>query len=339
MVRGYLTTKSTDDAGKPRIDVAFDELDDELFGGGHLRRDQVLVDVAYTSLNYKDALLLAGKPGVSRADVLVPGIDVVGVVRESRTQNFVPGDRVVLNGAGLGETRHGGLAELCLVDDESLIHLPEAMSLVDGAAIGTAGYTAMLSVLALEKQVEPGDGDVLVTGAAGGVGSIAVALLASLGYRVVASTGRGDQEGDYLRRLGAAEIIDRHELSDAVGKPLQTERWAGAVDAVGSTTLANVIAQTRREGIVTSCGLAQGTDLPTTVMPFILRGVTLRGINSVVQSVEVRAEAWNRLLELDSELLESMTEVIGLEEALDYAHPILDGKVRGRTVVRVRGDL
>ena len=244
----------------------------------------------------------------------------------------------MLTGAGLVESRHGGLAELCLVDDESLIHLPEEMSLLQGAAIGTAGYTAMLSVLALEKQVAPGDGDVLVTGAAGGVGSVAIALLAGLGYRVVASTGRGDEEGDYLRHLGAAEIIDRHVLSDTPGKGLQTERWAGAIDAVGSTTLANVIAQTRREGLVTACGLAQGTDLPTTVLPFILRGVTLRGINSVVQSLEVRAEAWNRLLELDSELLESMTEVVALEEAIEVAQPILDGTVRGRTVVRVRGD-
>jgi acrylyl-CoA reductase (NADPH) len=300
----------------------------------------VVIAVEYSSVNYKDALALAGRPGVVRRPPLVAGIDLVGTVEYAdgaAAERFDSGDRVVLTGAGLGERVDGGLAERARVDSASLLRLPGAISSARAGAIGTAGFTAMLAVLSLEKHgVRPGSGPVLVTGAAGGVGSLAVALLARLGHEVVASSGRAVEEGDFLRRLGAAEVIDRAELQEA-GKPLQSERWAGAVDSVGSHTLANVLAQTRWGGAVAACGLAQGADLPTTVMPFILRGVTLTGVNSVEAPRKLREEAWRRLAhDLDLELLDGLTSTVSLSGAVDIAGDVLAGKVRGRTLVDVR---
>lgn len=307
---------------------------------GFLRRgsgsDDVVIDVKWSSLNYKDGMALTFDRGVARVSPLIPGIDLVGTVSEATSGGrFAVGDRVVLNGAGSGETRHGGFAERAVVDEASLVALPEAISPRRAAAIGTAGFTAMLSVLRLEADVAPGDGDVLVTGSAGGVGSIAVAILAGLGYRVVASTGRPEQT-DFLRSLGAAEVVDRGLLGEP-GKPVQRPRWAGAVDSVGSHTLANVLAQTRWGGTVTACGLAQGSDLPTTVLPFILRGVSLRGINSVDAPLDLRERAWSRLAtDLDPALLDSLTDEVPLGDVIDLAEPILAGRIRGRTVVDVR---
>ncbi|MBO0982977.1 MDR family oxidoreductase [Rathayibacter sp. SD072] len=300
----------------------------------------VVVAVEYSSVNYKDALALAGRPGIVRRPPLVAGIDLVGTVEYAdgaAAERFDSGDRVVLNGAGLGERVDGGLAERARVDSASLLRLPGAISSARAGAIGTAGFTAMLAVLALEKHgIRPGAGPVLVTGAAGGVGSIAVALLARLGHEVVASSGRSVEQGDFLRRLGAAEVVDRAALQDA-GKPLQSERWAGAVDSVGSHTLANVLAQTRWGGAVAACGLAQGPDLPTSVMPFILRGVTLAGVNSVEAPRKLREEAWRRLAhDLDLELLDELTTTVSLSGALDIAEDVLAGRVRGRTLVDVR---
>ncbi len=295
----------------------------------------VTVAVEYSTLNYKDALAITGKGPVVRRFPMVPGIDFAGRVEGSDHGGFKPGDRVVLNGWGVGEKHWGGLAQRARVSGDWLIPLPAGFDSRQAMAIGTAGYTAMLCVLALERQgITPDLGEVLVTGAAGGVGSVAVALLAKLGYRVIASTGR-PQEGEYLRQLGAAEIIDRNELSSP-GKPLASERWAGAIDTVGSHTLANVCASTRYNGAVAACGLAQGMDLPATVAPFILRGVTLVGVESVMCARERRLEAWQRLAEdLDIAKLELITREIALGEAIDTAGEILAGKIRGRLVVDV----
>jgi acrylyl-CoA reductase (NADPH) len=299
----------------------------------------VLIDVEFSSINYKDGLALTGRPGVVRQHPLVPGIDLVGTVRESEDDRWERGDRVVLNGWGIGETHHGGLAEQARVSGDWLVRLPESLSPKQAAAIGTAGFTAMLAVLALEAaDAFGGDrqgGDVLVTGASGGVGSIATSLLAGRGHRVVCSTGRSE-ESDYLTRLGAAEIIDRETLSEQ-GKPLQRERWSAAIDSVGGVTLANVLAQTRYGGAVAACGLAASHELPATVMPFILRGVRLLGINSVYAPRALRAEAWARLAdELDTGLLDGLTETVTLAEAGRIADEILAGRIRGRTVVDVR---
>jgi acrylyl-CoA reductase (NADPH) len=304
----------------------------------------VTIAVEYSCLNFKDGLAIAGKPGVVRTSPLIPGVDLVGTVETSDDPRWMAGDHVILNGAGIGERHHGGLAERARVDGGALVRLPEAFTSEQAAAIGTAGFTAMLAVLALERHgVTPGaaanagpSADILVTGAAGGVGSVAIAILAKLGYRVTASTGRAASESDYLTRLGASEIIDRAELSDP-GKPLQSQRWAGVIDSVGSHTLANAIAQTRYGGAIAACGLAQGADLPATVMPFILRGVTLAGINSVDAPLSQREQAWSRLAtDLDPELLAEMTTSITLADAVPAAHDILAGRVRGRTVVDVR---
>lgn len=323
--------------------------DDDLMPG------DVTVDVQYSSINFKDGLAVAGRPGVIRQYPLIPGIDLVGTVAASETDAWRVGDRVILNGWGIGETHHGGLAERARVNGEWLVRLPDALSEKQAAAIGTAGFTAMLAVLALERNgalyesfaaahagtpgdaaVPPGSGvDVLVTGAAGGVGSIAIALLSKLGHRVTASTGRLAEE-PYLRSLGAAAILDRAELSEP-GKPLQRQRWAAAVDSVGGQTLANVLAQTNYGGTVASCGLAQSADLPASVMPFILRAVTLAGINSVQASRTLRTEAWRRLAsDLDLGLLEQITTSVPLAEVPALAERILAGQVRGRTVVDVR---
>jgi acrylyl-CoA reductase (NADPH) len=267
---------------------------------------------------------------------LIPGIDFAGVVETSSHPEFKPGDRVVLNGWGVGETHHGGYAQRARVKGDWLVKLPDAISAEHAMAIGTAGYTAMLCVLALERLgVKPDKGEVLVTGAAGGVGSVATALLAKLGYRVVASSRRKDSEGDYLRGLGAADVLDAAELQGPA-RPLARERWAGAVDAVGSHTLANVLSQTRYGGVVAACGLAQGMDLPASVAPFILRGVTLAGIDSVMRPKPDRLEAWSRLArDLDLARLDAMTTRATLSDLPRLGAEILEGKVRGRVVVDV----
>jgi acrylyl-CoA reductase (NADPH) len=329
MFRALRVTREGD--APVRVELA-ELTDDDLMPG------DVLVDVEYSSLNYKDALALAGRPGVIRSYPLIPGIDLVGTVATSESPRWKPGDRVILNGLGIGETHHGGLAERARVNGEWLVALPGGMDAERAAAIGTAGFTAMLAVLALERAGVAGSttAPILVTGAAGGVGSIAIALLAARGNRVTASTGRTG-EAAYLRKLGASEIIDRATLSEP-GKPLQTQRWAGAIDSVGGHTLANVLAQTNYGGTVASCGLAQSAELPATVMPFILRAVTLTGINSVLAPRERREEAWSRLAaDLDPSLLDRMIETIGLTDAVGRAEDVLAGRVRGRLVVDVRG--
>lgn len=293
------------------------------------------VRVTHSGVNFKDAMLVAGRPGISRLPEIVPGIDVVGIVERSASDRFDEGDLVVLNGAGLGETRNGGYAERVRLDSASVIRVPGEFTAAQAAAIGTAGFTAALCVLRLLDEVDPDAGPIIVTGAAGGVSSIAISLLASLGYRVTASTGRVSEQGDYLRSLGATEVIDREELSGE-GKPLQRARFAGAVDVVGSHTLANVLAQTEWGGTVTACGLAQGADLPASVLPFILRNVTLAGINSVDAPLDARETAWELLAEnLDTETLDRMTTTISLADVIDYAPRVLEGKVRGRTLVEV----
>ncbi|APE31812.1 alcohol dehydrogenase [Halomonas aestuarii] len=293
----------------------------------------VTVRVDCSTLNYKDALAITGKGPVVRQFPMVPGIDLAGTVESSTAEAYQPGDAVLLNGWGVGEKHWGGLAEKARLDSRWLIPQPSAFSARQAMAIGTAGYTAMLSVMALENQgVTPDQGEVLVTGANGGVGSYAIALLSRLGYRVVASTGRLE-ETDYLKGLGAESVIDRAEFSEP-GRPLAKERWAGAIDSVGSHTLANVLASTRYGGTVAACGLAQGMDLPSSVAPFILRGVTLAGIDSVMRPYADRVEAWRRLGELLSpEQLDAITRTISLEEAVDTAGELLAGRVRGRVVV------
>lgn len=293
----------------------------------------VTLSVTASTVNYKDGLAVTGKAPIVRRFPLIPGIDFAGTVTSSTHPDWKPGDTAVLNGWGVGETHHGGYAGMARVKGNWLVPLPAAFTAHQAMAIGTAGYTAMLAVLALERHgITPDRGDILVTGAAGGVGSVAVAVLAKLGYRVLASTGR-PQEADYLKRLGAADIIDRAELSGP-GKPLAKERWAGCVDSVGSHTLANALAQTRYGGVVAACGLAQGMDLPGSVAPFILRGVTLAGIDSVMAPKPLRLEAWSRLArDLDPALLDAMTTTITLDQVPDTAHAILAGQVRGRVVV------
>ena len=303
---------------------------------GDLPEHSVAVDVDYSTINYKDGLAIMGKPGVVRTYPMIPGIDLAGIVTSSDSPDYKPGDKIVLNGWDVGEAHWGGLAQKSRLDSGWLVPIPEPFSTKDAMAIGTAGYTAMLCVLALEEHgISPDQGPILVTGASGGVGSTAVAILAKLGYEVVASTGRLE-ESDYLAGLGAAEIIDRSELGEENPRPLQKTRWSGVVDAVGSHTLANALAQTNANGCVAACGLAQGADLPTSVMPFILRGVTLVGVNSVHEPFARRKEAWDRMAtDLDTEKLEQMTEVVGLDEAISVAEQILKGQVRGRVVVDV----
>lgn len=295
----------------------------------------VTVDVSYSTINYKDGLAITGKSPVVRKFPMIPGIDFSGVVTSSDDPNWSIGDRVVLNGWGVGESNWGGLAQKARVNGDWLVRLPESLSAFDAMAIGTAGYTAMLCVLGLEQQgVKPTDGEILVTGATGGVGSIAVALLAGLGYRVVASTGKATEQS-YLKSLGAVEVIDRNLLSSA-GKPLQKERWAGVIDSVGSFTLANACASTRYGGTVIACGLAQGMDFPVTVAPFILRGVKLIGIDSVMAPQSIRKNAWARLAnDLDRNAIATIAQKINLAEAREIAQKILSGEVRGRYVVDV----
>ncbi|ABE44550.1 MDR family oxidoreductase [Polaromonas sp. JS666] len=295
----------------------------------------VLVKVEYSTLNYKDGLAITNKGPVVRSWPMVAGIDGAGTVLESSHAAWKAGDRFVHNGWGLGETRWGLMSERARLQGDWLVKLPEAFSTRQAMAIGTAGYTAMLCVLALERHgTMPADGEVLVTGATGGVGSVAVALLGKLGYTVVAATGKASEE-PYLKQLGAAGVMDRAELS-APGKPLQKERWAAVVDAVGSHTLANACAQTRYGGVVTACGLAQGADFPATVMPFILRGITLAGIDSVMAPLARRQQAWSRLArDLDPAKLEAIIDEVPLAEAPARAADLMAGKVRGRVVVKI----
>ncbi len=302
-----------------------------------LPEGDVTIRVAYSSLNYKDALAITGKGPVVRKFPMVPGIDLAGTVLESADARWKAGDAVILNGWGVGESHWGGMASRARVKGDWLLALPEAFSLQQAMAIGTAGYTAALCVEALARHgLKPDDGEVLVTGANGGVGSVAILLLAKRGYQVVASTGRLE-ESDHLKALGASRVIDRETLSQP-GKPLTKAQWAGAVDTVGSTTLANVCAGMQYRGVVTACGLAQGMDFPATVAPFILRGVTLVGIDSVYAPVEERKGAWQRLAtDLDAERLEAVGRTIGLDEVIPMASELLAGRVRGRLVVELPG--
>jgi acrylyl-CoA reductase (NADPH) len=302
-----------------------------------LPEGEVLLAVEHSTLNYKDALAITQRGPVVRQWPMVAGIDGAGRVLASSDARWNVGDRVVHNGWGVGETRWGCLAERARLKADWLVPLPLALTTRQAMAIGTAGYTAMLCVLALERHgVTPGDGEVLVTGATGGVGSIAVALLARRGHRVVASTGKA-AEAAYLQQLGATAIVDRNELA-APGKPLQKERWSAVIDAVGSHTLANACAQTRYGGVVAACGLAQGSELPATVMPFILRGVSLAGIDSVMAPLPLRQAAWQRLAhDLDRELLDTIATEIPLSGAIDAAQDLMQGKLRGRIVVTIGG--
>ncbi len=304
-------------------------------GESDLMDGDVTVAVSHSTLNYKDGLALTGKAPVVRRWPMVPGIDFAGKVTASSTAEHKVGDEVIVNGWGLGETHLGAYAQVARVKGDWLVAKPAAFTPAQAMAIGTAGYTAMLCVLALEKNgVTPVKGPVLVTGAAGGVGSVAIALLGKLGFDVIASTGR-PEEADYLKQLGAKEIINRSELGGPA-RPLAKERWAGVVDSVGSTTLANAIASTRYGGTIAACGLAQGMDLPASVAPFILRGVTLAGIDSVMASKAKRIEAWNRLArDLDKGLLDAMTVTRPLADAPKLAPEILAGRVRGRVVLEV----
>jgi len=325
MFRALLLTKDDD-----RFAARVADLDDSALPEG-----DVTVRVAWSGVNYKDALALANAAPVVRRWPMVPGIDGAGVVEESRHPDWKPGDEVILNGWGVGETHWGCLAQRARLKGDWLVRRPAGLTAREAMAIGTAGYTAMLCTLALEREgVRPGDGEILVTGATGGVGSVAVAILAGWGHRVVASTGKAG-EGEYLRCLGAAEVIGRESLS-APGKPLQKERWAGVVDSVGGATLANACAQARYRGIVTACGLAGGMDFPASVAPFILRGVRLVGIDSVMCPRPEREAAWARLdADLDRAKLAATASEIALAEAIARAPDILAGRVRGRLVVDV----
>lgn len=324
MFKALLLRKADDGSTQARI---------EPLENSQLPDGDVEIEVAYSTLNYKDALAITGRGPVVRKWPMVPGIDLVGTVVESKGAQFPKGSQVIVNGHGMGEVHWGGLAQRARVPAAWLTRKPDSMSAWDAASIGTAGYTAMLSVLALERQgLRPGQGPVVVTGANGGVGSYAVALLARRGYEVHASTGRLE-ERERLLALGAAEVIDRKSFSDA-GKPLQKEMWAGAVDCVGSHTLANVCAQTRYGGVVTACGLAQGMDFPATVAPFILRGVTLAGVDSVYAPKDLREQAWNRLAEeTDASLREQIAYTASLEDSIGLAQQLIQGEIKGRVVI------
>ena len=308
------------------------ELDDSQLGDG-----DVTVRVTHSTLNYKDALALTGRAPIVRKFPLVPGIDFAGVVETSGSAQFSAGDEVVLTGWGAGENRHGGYAQRARWPADQLARLPQGFSAEQAMAVGTAGLTAMLCVLALERYgLKPASGPAVVTGAAGGVGSVAIALLARKGWQVIASSGRS-QEADYFKALGASEILDRSDLS-APGKPLGKENWSAGIDTVGSTTLVNLCARTRYGGAIAACGLAGGMDLPASVAPFILRNVALLGVDSVQAPMPLRLEAWQRLAaDLDKQQLSTMTKKIGLDEVIAAAADLLEGKVRGRIVVEIGG--
>ncbi|BBP59507.1 alcohol dehydrogenase [Pseudomonas sp. St316] len=323
--KALLTTKTGEAISTQMVDFK----DEDLMPG------DVTVAIEFSTVNYKDAMALSGRSPVIRQFPLIPGIDFAGIVETSSHPGFEAGDRVLVNGWGLSQTHHGGFAQKARVSGDWLVKIPEVFSTQAAMAIGTAGYTAMLSVLALEHGgLTPDRGDILVTGASGGAGSVAIALLSGLGYRVIASTGR-QEEGDYLRDLGATQVIDRNTLSQP-GAPIAKERWAGVIDSVGSHTLANALAQTQYRGVVAAFGLAQGADLPGSVLPFILRNVTLAGIDSVNAPQAVRLQAWSRLAQdLDLSKLTRTTQMVGLAEVPAVAARVLEGKVRGRTVVDV----
>ncbi len=305
------------------------------FDEAELMEGDVTVRVEWSTLNYKDGLAVTGKAPVVRRFPMIAGIDFAGTVEQSSHPQWKAGDKVICNGWGMGETHLGAYAEKARVKGDWLVRLPEGMSARDAMAIGTAGYTAMLAVLALEKHgLTPKHGPIVVTGAAGGVGSVAIAVLSKLGFSVIASTGRMS-ETPYLKALGAAEVIDRNELSGPA-KPLAKERWAGGIDSVGSTTLANLLSMTKYGGAIAACGLAAGMDLPSSVAPFILRGVCLLGIDSVMCPIEQRKTAWTRLAsDLDRRKLAEITHEIGLDEVIDAGAKILAGQVRGRIVVKI----
>jgi acrylyl-CoA reductase (NADPH) len=305
------------------------------FDEAELMEGDVTVRVEWSALNYKDGLAVTGRAPVVRRFPMIAGIDLAGIVEQSSHPQWKPGDKVICTGWGMGETHLGAYAEKARVKGDWLVRLPEAMSTRDAMAIGTAGFTAMLAVLALEKHgLTPKHGPVVVTGAAGGVGSVATAVLSKLGYHVIASTGRMSETG-YLKSLGAAEVIDRNELS-ASAKPLARERWAGGIDSVGSTTLANILSMTKYGGAVDACGLAAGMDLPSSVAPFILRAVCLLGIDSVMCPIELRKTAWSRLTtDFDRTKLTEITHEIGLDQVIDAGSKILAGQVRGRIVVKI----
>lgn len=319
--------------GKPARVAALEEVEETFLGDG-----STVVDVGYSGINYKDALALTGRPGVVKRTPLVAGIDMVGTVVRSDDSRFSAGDWIVLNGAGQSETEHGGLATRAHIDAALAVPLPDGITPARAGAIGTAGYTAALAVVRLVRDgVTPADGPVLVTGASGGVGSIATLLLARSGYDVAALTGRADEFRDYLHGLGAASLVDRKELGEK-GKPLQSSRWAGVIDTAGGQVLANALAQTVRGGVVASCGLAGSADLPTTVMPFILRGVTLAGIDSVWAPLEARLAAWDLLAQhLDGDTVDSVTETVQLDGAIAAAHRLLEGQAHGRILVEISG--
>ena len=321
------------DQGEAGQSVAVTSLDEAQLPDGP--NANVSVDVEYSTLNYKDGLAITGKSPVVRKFPMVPGIDLAGVVTESAHADWKQGERVVLNGWGVGESHWGGLAQRARLNGDWLVPLPDNFTTRQAMAIGTAGYTASLSVDALLNHgVTPDDGEVLVTGATGGLGSVAIALLSKAGFTVAAATGKSS-EADYLKGLGATTVLDRAEFADA-GKPLQKERWAGVIDSVGSHTLANACAQTRYRGVIVACGLAQGMDFPASVAPFILRGVSLLGIDSVMAPREPRMAAWARLSrDLDVSTLDAIANEIALGEAIDAAGQLLEGKVRGRLVVDV----
>ncbi len=324
--RALLVSK-TDDGQKAEF-VRLSEAD--------LMEGDVVIDVAHSSINYKDGLAVTGKGPIIRKFPLIPGIDLAGTVRASTNPNWKVGDKVVLGGWGVGEGHHGGFSEVARVKGEWLVPLPKGFSTADAMAVGVAGYTAMLCVMALEEQgVQPAQGEILVTGAAGGVGSVAIALLSKLGFTVVAATGRPEEEA-YLKSLGAASIIDRKELTGPV-KALAKARWAGVIDTVGSTMLANAISQVLPEGTVAATGLAGGMDLPTSVAPFILRGVRLIGVNSVTTPEPRRRACWERIArDLDMGKLKAMTRHVKLDDVPAVAAEIVAGKVRGRVVVDIR---
>ncbi|MFQ3206845.1 MAG: acrylyl-CoA reductase (NADPH) [Glaciecola sp.] len=325
MFKGILIDKIDD-----KYTVRLQDIDEAVLPEG-----DVDIDVMFSTLNYKDGLAITGKSPVVRRFPMVPGIDLVGTVTQSTADKFSAGDTVLLNGFGVGEAHCGGLAQKARLKSDWLIALPSGITPKNAMAIGTAGYTAMLCVIALENNgVTPESGEILVTGANGGVGSFAITILSKLGYKVVASTGRVN-ESDYLTKLGASEVIDRNTLSEP-GKPMTRERWAGAVDSVGSHTLANICASTKYGGTIAACGLAQGMDFSASVAPFILRGITLKGIDSVMRPIAHRVEAWERLATiLTEDDFADISTVIGLDQVIETAGQLLEGKVRGRVVVDV----
>ena len=334
MFRALLLSKPSDEFTCEIVDMS-----DSDFPESDFAEEAVTIAVEYSTINYKDGLAITGRPGIVRKWPMVPGIDLTGTIESVSTASdpaWRPGEKITLNGWDVGESHWGGLAQKARARPGWLTRLPDAFTTRQAAAVGTAGYTAMLCVLALEEHgVTPDKGPIIVTGAAGGVGSVAVAVLAKLGYEVTASSGRVETEGDYLRFLGAAEVVHRDEFSSDL-RPLGSAKWAGAVDVVGSTTLAHIISQTQPHGCVAACGLAQGSDLPGSVIPFILRAVTLAGINCVYEPPARRDQAWQRLAEdLDPEKLERMTQEVALADVPQVAADILEGKIRGRVVVDV----